>query len=136
MNDLYKDEADVEWTCVEVGDQPLLVLQATGPVLSGKFMQASYKALKLRFLFDHNLKADTFVCFEGMAFDQPVLACEPDPLLDPLRKAITNGTSWGLALQYQVEKAKYTRIFVTDAKGDTTLLTQGGDIPRWIVGLR
>lgn len=135
MNDLYKDNADVEWTCVELGGQPLLVIQATGPVLSGKFMQADYKALKLRFLFDHNLKADTFVCFEGMAFDQAILACDPDPLLDPLRKAVTNGTSWGLALQYMVGLDRYTRIFITN-KDVTTSLTGEGDIPRWIVGIQ
>jgi len=135
MNDLYKDEADVEWTCVTLGGQPLLVVQATGPVLSGKFMQADYKALKLRFLFNEELKADTFVCFEGQQFDQPILATDPDPLLDPLREAITNGTPWGLALQYQVEKNRYTRIFVTD-KEVTTIFGGNGDIPRWIVGLQ
>ena len=135
MNDLYKDNADVEWTCVVLGGQPLLVLQATGPVLSGTFMQADYKSLKLRFLFNEELKADTFVCFEGAQFDQPILATDPDPLLDPLREAITNGTSWGLALQYQVGKDRYTRIFITN-KDTTTPLTEKGDIPRWIVGLQ
>jgi hypothetical protein len=135
MNDLYKDEVDVEWTCVMLGGQPLLVLQATGPVLSGKFMSANYKALKLRFLYDEELKVDTFVCFDEMRFDAPILACDPDPMLHPLREAITNGTAWGLALQYKVGEDEFTRIFVTE-KEVTSLLTETGDVPRWICGLQ
>ena len=138
MNEIYADEADVEWTCTTFAGVPLLVIQASGPVMSGMWLQADFKSLQIRYLFDMaklpDLVPDTFVCFEGKHMDKPLLACDPDPMLRPLLEAAKNKTPWSLVLQYKVEKDEYTRVFMTE--GEETRLITTVPRPGWICEIR
>ena len=134
MNDMFNDNADIEWTCTELDGVACLVLQATGPVMSASFLQGDFKALQLRYMFEPgklpNLIPDTFICFEGKDIHMPLLACDPDPLLKPLDRAIKRKAPWILMLQYKVQGDKYTRVFLTE--GEVTRPMTPEPLPRWL----
>ena len=137
MDDIWKNNTDVEWSVVSLAGDPVLVLQTEGPVLSATFLGAEYQALQLRYVYDPDQfpkrVPTTFVCYEKDILS-PILACDVDDTLRPLLQAVTEEKPWLLALQFVVEEEQQTRIFRT-IKG-TTHPVIGPDgmsvIPRWI----
>ena len=136
MNLPWENAPDVEWSCLMLHGVPLLMIQASGPAVSGALLARDLKTVTLRFIFDDTKLPDfvpkTFLCYEGDDILHPILACDPEPMLFPLRAAITDKAKWILALQVMVEGKPMTKMLqVQEGKTLDSVMREG-----WIVQLR
>lgn len=139
MTDLYADNADVIWSAGLLDGMPALIVQADGPLLSAAFLGAEYAALKVRYLLDvtqlPKLVPETFVCYEGAdGVMNPILACDPEPILRPLSKADKDGEPWVLILQFRVQGEARSRMFRTTEGVTIPVISPEGlpVFPYWI----
>lgn len=140
MEEFFQSSPDVEWSCVKLSGIPMLVIQATGPLVTAEWLQRDFKKLELKHLFGLDLKPTTFICVEGGHTMSPILAADIDPMQDPLVQAVENSQPWMLALQYVVERQRYTRLFVTvkdtTAEGPPPGLGLEYPLTHWICDIR
>ena len=139
MDALYTDDVDVEWSVTQLGDDPVLVVQTTGPVTSATFLSLNPRTLKLRYIYDQDrfpsLVPTTFVCYEDIT--KPILACELDDIQHPLIRVEQEKKPWLLLLQFVVEGMPQSRVFRT-LDGVTHPVTDGITevLPRWVCQIR
>jgi hypothetical protein len=147
------DQPDVDWTCVEHEGTVWLVIQATGPVLSAALLSWEYKSIGVRFIFDpetmlSNVEAGKpsgdnpakFIVFADGDMSAPILSCDPDEMLDPLRLAIGRKEPWVFAIQVSLgDPGKpFTKLLGIVSDGTASVISgpEGRDVfDRWLVGM-
>ena len=133
MDDLFKDNPDIEWSCVSLEGVPVLVLQATGPALSATLLADPMREVHLKYIYDTDqlptFVPKKFVCYTESLL-HPLLACDADPILAPLITAVEKNFPWMLFFQVMIEGNQITRAFIVN--GTTP---EEKFVPRWLVGL-
>ncbi|MDB4278248.1 hypothetical protein N9917_01460 [Deltaproteobacteria bacterium] len=147
------NQPDVEYTCVTHEGRTWFVVQATGPVLSAALLAWEYKTIGVRFIFDpetmlSNVEAgkpagdnpSKFILFANGDMQAPILSCDPDPLLDPLRRTLTNKEGWVLVIQVMLGEPgqRYAKLISVAPDGSASVVrgSDGQDtVPRWLVGM-
>jgi hypothetical protein len=111
--------------------------------MSAGLLSWECKTVETRFLFDPDKLPDLvpyqFICFADGKMDAPLLACEPDPMLMPVRRAITDKRPWMLVLQVTVDGKRHMKLIEVRPDDSTEIITtpDGSPLwPRWIVGIR
>lgn len=132
--EIWGDAPDVEWSCVVFKGWPVLVVQTDGESLSADMLSRDCETIEVRFVFDPEklpeLEAQTFVCFTDGEFMAPILTCEPDPMLDPLRAAVTEKLPWMLWLQLVIQGKPHTKMFTVgpDSKAHPITFPDGSEL--------
>jgi hypothetical protein len=143
----WDDAPDVDWTCMEHEGRALLVIQATGPALSGTLLSHKLARVDVRFIFDDEKLPDLvpkqFICIPDGDALHPILTCDPDPMLYPLRLAVTMKKPWWLILQVVVDGKPHMKMLTVNPDGTTGPAKDpageypAGQVwPKWLVGIR
>jgi len=133
----WQEAPDVEWSCVQFQGMPMLVVQADGPMLSSSLLGRKYEKVDVRITMDTDklpeMVEDRFIVFADGNIHEPFLVCDPDPMLMPIRVAVTKRWPWLLHLQVMVEGKKMQQTFMVNPDGTTESIAKPPLYANWTV---